>query len=303
MTARETGEGIAPGTAPEGDLHARLARKPGLPEGLCRSNFPTDRVDFRGAVARAVMASGMSDEPLPLETLHGRVRPQFYRAMPAMTGTPTMHTAPELQDAYLSLVQYLAREVLGFDVVFQDNPSLRFHFPLPMTDGFRAPDGRILSHHWDILSGDPIEQINCWLPLTRCGGSNTMQYAPWGLSQQVLLRFATGLDFDLKQLGQSRMRFFDYLCADPTLQAEVLSSCRPLEIDYGEVAMFDARLLHATEENSEATTRISLDFRLLSIPAWEKQVERFQQGQIAPCYPWQEPLKGRFYDARSAFEL
>ena len=129
------------------------------------------------------------------------------------------------------------------------------------------------------------------------------QYAPWDLSQQILVRFAAGLGFDLKQLGQSRVRFFDYLCADPALQADVLSSCRPLEIDYGEVAMFDARLLHATEENSEATTRISLDFRLLSIPAWEKQVERFEENQIAPCYPWQEPHKGRFYDTRTAFEL
>jgi hypothetical protein len=270
---------------------------------LRRVAYPTDRIDFRGAVARAVASSGMADDPLPLETLHERVRPQFLHAMPAMTGTPTMHTAPELQMAYLSLVRFLARDVLGHDVVFQDNPSLRFHFPLPMTDGFRAPDGRILSHHWDVLSGDPIEQINCWLPLTCCQGSNAMQVAPWDLSQRVILRFADDLGLDLKQFGDSRMRFFDYLCADPALQDEVLSTCRPLEIDYGDVALFDARLLHGTEENVEPTTRISIDFRLLSVDAWEKQVQRFERGQLAHCYPWQEPLKGHFYDARTAFEL
>src|SRR4029453_11166797 len=142
-----------------------------------------------------------------------------------MIGTPTSHTAPELQEAYLRLVRYLAREVLGFDVVFQDNPSLRFHFPLPMTDGFRGPDGRILSHHWDVLSGDPIEQINCWLPLTRSSGSNTLQYVDWELSQRVLLRFAEGLGFERQQLGQSRVRFFEYLCADPALQHEILPRC------------------------------------------------------------------------------
>ncbi len=287
------------------DVHLRTAleRPPSVPTGVTTVRFPTAPLDFEGEIGRALVAAGMVDDPFPLETLHERVKADFRRAMPAITGTPTMRSAPGLGRAYLDLVSYLAREVLGFDVVFQDNPSLRFHFPLPMTDGFRSADGRILSHHWDILSGDPIEQINCWLPVGPSHGTNTLQYVSWELSQRLLMDFASSVGFDRKALGSSRTRFFEYLCADPSLQDEVLADCRPLNMAYGEVALFDARLLHGTAENVERHTRISIDFRLLAVDAWEAQMVRFERGQLAPCYPWQEPRKGGFYDDRTAFQL
>ncbi len=274
-----------------------------MPGGLRCVRFPTDAIDFDAEIASALVAAGMTDEPLPLETLHERVRPEFLEAMPTITGTPTMRSAPGLQRVYEALVKHLAVEVLGHDVVFQDNPSLRFHFPVPMSDGFRAADGTILSHHWDILSGDPIEQINCWLPLGRAVASTTLQHSSWDVSHRALMRFAATVDFDRREFGRSRTRFFEYLCAHEELQRELMADWRPLDMDHGEVVLFDARLLHGTAENVEPYTRISIDFRLLGLDAWEAQVERFERGELAPCYPWQEPRKGSFYDERTAYEL
>jgi ectoine hydroxylase-related dioxygenase (phytanoyl-CoA dioxygenase family) len=245
----------------------------------------------------------MADDPLPLETLHERVRPEFLRNMHALQGLLSTQTSPELRTAYRRLVQYLAHEVLGYDVVFEEHPSFRFHFPLPLGDEFRVSGGMVLAHHSDVLYGDSPQQINCWVPVTHCRGTNAPQCAPWELSQSVLLRFAAALGFDQKVFGESRLRFFEYLRADVALQDELFTRCRPLEIDYGEVAMFDARLVHATAENTEHATRMSFDFRLLSIPTWEKQVERFARGLLTPWYPGWVPWKGSHYSAQTAFEL
>jgi hypothetical protein len=294
VTTRPTTVPDAPGATVDDRavLRASLSARPAFPAGIVAARFPVEIVRFEQAVAEALTLAGICDDPLPLETLHERVPAMFLHAMPAITDI-TVRSTPGLQDAYEELVRYLARDVLGYDVVFEDNPPLRLHFPAPRTDG------RGLPNHGDIFSGDPVEQINCWLPLGRLETTNTLRYASWELSQRALLRYAESIGFERKELGRSRTRFLEFLRAD----CELLDDYRPLQLSYGEVALCDARLLHGVAENLESGTRVSIDFRLLAVPDWHRQVDRFDQGQLAPCYPWQEPHKGRFYDNRTAFEL
>jgi hypothetical protein len=283
-------------------LRVALARESLVPNGLHRVPYPTDLIDIRGEVARALSEHGITMEPLPFESLHQCVPPKDQLPM-GISGAPTIQTAAGVRKVYLELIRYLAREVLQFDVVFEANPPLRFHFPVPMPFLFRSRKGMVLAHHSDTMVGDPFEQINCWFPLMSCRGTNTLQYASLEQSQKLLFCFAASLDFDARRYALSRARFFEELYSDQAFQHEVVQNCEPLEIDYGEVALFDARLIHATAENVGGTTRVSIDFRLLPIEAYEVLTRRFEAGDKPPNPRWSNPLKGGFYDERSAYEL
>lgn len=280
-----------------------LEREPCLTDGLSLIAYTPEVTDIRAQIAAALIDLGITSEPLPFETLHERVRPEDQQPGQGLLGAPTIQNDPAIRDSYLKLVRWLAREVLGFDVVFEANPPIRFHWPMQMPDRFRSPEGTLLCHHSDIMGGDPIEQLNGWLPLTDCRRTNALAYIPFIASQRLLIRFASRLGFDLRQLAQSRHRFYEELCTDGPFRKELLETAKPLEMDYGTVAIFDARLIHGTTENVEDATRVSIDFRLLPVTAYEVLARAWANGEKPPSSRWADPLKGGFYDERSAFEL
>jgi hypothetical protein len=289
------------------DLRHALQRPSSFPGGFHRVAYPTDRFDLRAAAAEHVAMRGYTETPLPLDDLHLRVPKEAQLTEEGPLGavsTNVNDTVPSLGHAYRGLIRYLAREVLGFDVVFEKNPFLRFHFPVRLPERYRSAKGAILAHHSDTLLGDYFEQINCWLPLSTCYGTNTLQCATLGTSVEVLSDFAAELGFDAEAYATSRQRFFEKLLADEALQERVLQSCSPLETRYSEVVMFDPRIIHSTAENTENGTRVSIDFRLLPLDVYEAYVRHFaESGQEPPEFDGMQLLKGGYYDERTAFEL
>jgi hypothetical protein len=283
-------------------LRTLLARPPWRRDGLLVISYPKDLVDIRGELARSLVERDVT-APLPFESLHRRVRPEDKLPVQGLAGAPTIQTDTRLRSVYHTFIKYLAREILQFDVVFEANPPLRFHFPMRMPDRFRSAEGILLTHHSDLLGGDPFDQINGWLPLTDCRATSALQVVPFAQSQQILFSFATRLDFDAAMFAKGRTLFYEALCEDQELQDEMLRNSRPLDIDYGEVALFDSRLIHATAENIEDITRISIDFRLLPMDAYEVLARRWAEEDRLPSARWKDPLKGGFYDERSAYEL
>jgi hypothetical protein len=265
--------------------------------------YPLDRIDVRGEVVRALFEQGVAAELMPLETMHKRVRAEDKLPVQGLIGAPTILSDSRLRTAYQALIKYLAREVLQFDVVFETNPPIRFHFPGRMPDRFRSPSGALLTHHSDLLGGDPFDQINGWLPLTDCRGTSTLQIVSFSQSQHMLARFADRIEFDAARFAQSRIAFYETICEDQAFEAELLQSSQPLDIDYGKVALFDGRLIHATAENMEDITRVSIDFRLLPIEGYEALARHWTIGEQLSSARWRDPLKGGFYDDRSAYEL
>jgi phytanoyl-CoA dioxygenase PhyH len=284
-------------------LATALEEDPSVPDGLAFVHYSSKLSDLRAHVAQGLVDRGICSEPLPLETLHLRIAPDQQQPGQGLIGAPTIQSEPALRDAYHALVGWLARHVLKFDVVFEANPPIRFHWPIPMPDRFRSPDGTLLCHHSDIMGGDPLEQVNGWLPLTDCRSTNALQYVPFSRSLELLRRFAATLSFDFDELAQSRTRFYEELCADPGFRDDLLASSMPLEIDYGTVAIFDARVIHGTAENNELTTRVSIDFRLLPVHVYDGLAKKWAAGDKSPNSRWQEPLKGGFYDESSAYEV
>lgn len=289
------------------DLRQALQRPSPFPGGFHRVAYPTDRFDLRAAAAQHVAVRDYTETPLPLDDLHLRVPQEAQLTEEGPLGavsTNVNDTVPSLAHAYRGLIRYLAREVLGFDVVFEKNPFLRFHFPVRMPERYRSAQGTILAHHSDTMLGDYFEQINCWLPLSNCYGTNTLQCATLGTSVEILSDFAAELGFDAEAYATSRQRFFEKLLADEALQERVLQSCSPLETNYGEVVMFDPRIVHGTAENIENGTRVSIDFRLLPLDVYEAYARHFaESGQEPPEFDGMQLLKGGYYDERTAFEL
>ena len=97
------------------------------------------------------MDRGFTTAPLPFETVHERLSAELDTTRPGLAHTLStrLHGAPqELRAAYLELVAFLAREVVGVDVVFEADPAVRFHVPGPMPERYRARDDhRLLTHH------------------------------------------------------------------------------------------------------------------------------------------------------------
>ncbi len=288
--------------APEGTGLA-LARPPIVSDGLLTISYPVDEFDLRRAVSDRLIDLGITAVPEPLETIHHRLPPAKQLEGQTLAGAPTIKSDSTLQALYRSLVRFLAREVLREDVVFEANPPLRFHFPMPMPDRLRAADGIMLTHHSDIMGGDPIDQINGWIPLTDCDLTAALQYVSFSTSRDCLQRFALALGNDPKQLAQSRYRFFDELLSDTSMRQRVLDEARPLRMKYGEVALFDARLIHGTAENVEDVTRVSIDFRLLPMRVYEELAPRWVAHGNQRSSRWAEPLIGQFYDELRAYEL
>lgn len=84
------------------------------------------------------------------------------------------------------------------------------------------------------------------MPLTPAFDTNTLQV----VSLEDSLRLADGFT-------QSKADLTEMNRASKTL-------ARPVEIDYGQVFVFNAKCLHGTENNTTSRTRISIDFRVLA---------------------------------------
>lgn len=288
-------------------LLEKLSRPPFLEDGFCRTTLPFDEIDIRTDVALYLLDQGFCEEPLPFETLHKRLPLDLQRSIAGKVNavsTRVYKASPQLVQNYHAIVRYLAREEFGIDFVFEANPFLRFHFPGPQPDCYRSDQGALLAHHSDLLLGDYFEQINCWLPLSRCYGTSALQCASLESSIQILNQFALHFGMGEADFSVARVAFFDLLYTDSSFHNLVVSSCVPAATRYGEIVMFDPRVVHATAENLEDSTRVSIDFRLLPLTAYEHVCDCINSGLEPPrSYEGKRLLRGEYYDSRTAFAL
>jgi hypothetical protein len=280
---------------------------PVLGDGFVRVPYSTTEFDLRKEAEKHVAESGFTTRTEPLEQLHRHVKHEDQ----ALTDGPLSKVSANVTEmvpgfgaTYRALVKHIARNVLGFDVLFEKDPVIRFHFPVAMPNNYRAEDGTLLMHHTDTIWGDPFEMINCWVPLTRSFGTAALLLAPLSESVGLLTEFISELNYDEATYVKSRKRFFQKLCTDQKFQKTMVEACKPTEARYGEILMFDPRSFHGTDENKEDLTRVSFDFRLLPLTDYEV-LERGRQetGTQAPDFGGVPFVRGGWFDSASAFEL
>jgi hypothetical protein len=281
---------------------------PVLGTGTVRIPYSTTDFDLRAEAVKHLVAGGYAENPGPLEGLHRELKLEHQTLIdgPASNSVSIniASSVPSFLETYRRLVKHLARNVLGFDVLFEKDPPLRFHFPVPMPGGYRAQDGTLLLHHTDTLFGDPFEMLNCWVPLTRSFGSATLLLAGLDESIEMLAEFCTGLGYDEAVYKKGRNLLFDALCTNESLRRRMLDRCKPADAEYGEILMFDPRSFHGTAENFEDSTRVSLDFRLIAVEE-ERALElrRLASGTKASVFAGSPLVRGGYFDSVSAFEL
>jgi len=252
-----------------------------LGEGLRLLRLPMPECDLAAEVRRLLVAKGLTKAPVDLAELHRHVPAEMQ--VPDKDGLNAVTRSFYETDAgfrarYLAIVRHLAREALGFEFLFQDTPTMRFHFPVRFIEAYRDEHGTYLGHHNDGMLGHSFEEINCWLPLTDCAGSAALQIASLPDSIRLLDEFCRPFDHDPDTFHQGRLRFVERLLKDGPFRQATLAATRPYDMRYGEALLFESRCLHATAENAEGRTRISIDFRLIPLQAYERLERVYASG-------------------------
>jgi hypothetical protein len=132
----------------------------------------------------------------------------------------------EFYELYDNFIHNEVTKLLDEPFHYQKWPTFRVHIPNDQAIHTFHSDGDPLHKH-------PPGEINFFLPLTRCYGTNTI----WVESQPMKLDF------------------------------------KPIELKYGQYSMFNGnQCMHGNKPNKTSLTRISFDFRIIPLskynPTW-----------------------------------
>lgn len=151
---------------------------------------------------------------------------------------------PKFASVYRGFLRSTIASMFSAPIYFQRIPTIRVHFP--NQEGF----GTRQSWHSDIMLGHPPGEVNVWLPLTDAIDGNTMDI----LHRADSLPLMDMVGGDFTQFGSA----FDHACK---------TVARPVVMEQGKYLMFDPRCIHATQHNKTNKTRVSMDFRVIPVPA------------------------------------
>lgn len=141
----------------------------------------------------------------------------------------------EFLKVYRTFTEEVVFPLFSNRVLIQKKPGIRI----------QPPQNRTVQYHTDYWYGHGPNVFNFWLPLVDVSQSNSLQLA--------------NLEASIKAVN-------DLLRGKPTL-AEINDKfkeiCHPVNCRYGQFTVFHSQSAHGTEPNQTATTRMSLDFRIL----------------------------------------
>lgn len=257
-----------------------LSQRSLLSEGVQKISYPLNRFDFRGEITRLLIQKGFIDKAVPLEELNTHIPYQQQvvdQNLLCKVGKTFYETSVLLRNLHFELQKYLAEEVLGFDFIFQEIPTVRFHFPVPLIEAYRSSEGVYLGHHSDTMLGHPFAEINCWFPLTECSQTNALQLSSLEDGKSILESLCQDIAYDADTYHkQGRNLFYQKLIKEDEYRQLVINSCHPVAMQYGELLLFDPRCIHGPVENKEEQTRVSMDFRIIPLESYEKMTREYR---------------------------
>ena len=266
-------------------------------------SFDTNELDFAAEVRRLLVSKGFIKTECDLVELHRNISTKDQSVDVHLLNNVTKafyETSTAFRDLYLGLIAQLASSSFQEDFLYQETPTIRFHFPAPFPDKYRDKTGRYLGHHNDGMLGHSHDEINCWLPLTDCRGSAALEMANFDESIIALKEFFRWINNDAEIYSRNgRGLFFDLMTTDQGYGARVIEACRALPMKYGELLIFDSRCLHAPAENIGDETRISFDFRVIPLSRYARRTHEFRSaGRSGRSF-----TRGDIYASKSGHEL
>lgn len=192
----------------------------------------------------------------------------------------------EQDDVFLGLYHRLIQEIIAplFEapLYFQATPTIRFHFPNQKGFDFKP------TYHSDIMLGHPPGEVNVWLPVTPAFESNSIKI----MRKSSSLRAFETFDYDFDALAgrvQESSNFFKG-CEEAS---------RTVEMGPGQFLLFDPRCIHATQHNVTNATRVSMDFRVITVEDFQRlRLEYRGTGRRRMIF-----APGHYYDDRTTDDL
>lgn len=274
-----------------------------VPNDWFIGTYPQAMYDLRTEVSRLLIEKGFLEHEVPLEELHRHLRPDQIALDDKNFNQVTLafyETSEKFRETYLELIKYIGQEYFEFDFIYQEAPTIRFHMPVPYNDIYRTKEGVHLEYHSDTMLGHPFEEVNCWLPLTSTHDTNGLQLSNLADGTKFLRSLCEDINYNADVYHRSGFDlFFMKMNSDAEFRESVTESCRALEMKPGELVFFDPRCIHGPKENKEPETRVSLDFRLVPVEAYNDLTRTYtSQGRTSRAF-----ARGDVYSSKSVREL
>lgn len=280
-----------------------LSKPSVLNDGFRKVSYPTEMFDLGSEITNLLIEKGFISEAVPLEALHKYLKPEDMVPDDLDLNPVTKQfydTSERFRDIYFGLIKHISEKFFDYDFIFQEVPTIRFHPPVRFSEIRRSNTGLLLNYHTDSVLGHPLQEINCWLPVTKCYGNNALQVSSLENGIDALSQLSKEFDFDEEVFHtQGREYMVSKMQTDDDYIKFIVDACQPVNMEYGEVIFFDPRCMHGTAENNESDTRISLDFRLIPLEAYNNLSRAYKsQGRSGRTF-----TRGDVYFSCSAKEL
>jgi hypothetical protein len=226
--------------------------------GVAVLHYDVRKYDFCGLVGDALASAGMIDRVAlaargnRLEYLHELVSAPN-QVMDSSQQSAAARVLYEMPTAFGALYERLLAEVVLPHLTigpahFQRTPTFRVFFP--NAPGYPGET----SYHSDIMIGHNPREVNVFVPLVRCEATRSLLFAELPESLELLREY----DYDFARFGLDTQN-------DPVLMERCARMCQPLQVDVGDVVVFDSRCVHAGPHNKTDLTRVTFDARVLPV--------------------------------------
>jgi len=154
--------------------------------------------------------------------------------------------------AYFNIAKEILADIVGNELVMQKNINLSIQLP--------NDSSSLLETHADTWSGGSPYEVVVWFPLVDCYKTKSMYLLPPEKSKKLSENF-----FDFA--GNTSEHLFEAISKDVEF----------IEINYGQVMIFNQSLPHGNRVNLENETRISMNCRFKSLfsPYNDKKLGEF----------------------------
>jgi hypothetical protein len=228
------------------------------PRGITTLQYDPSEYDFRSLVGDTLAAAGMIQrEELAargdrLELLHEIVAPN-HQTHDRSQQSAAARVLYEMPAAFSRLYARLLEEVVlpQIDVGpshAQITPTFRVFFP--KAGGYPGAT----SYHNDLMIGHNPREVNVFVPLVPCAETRSLLFAELPESLELLRHYGT----DMARFGHDTQH-------DQAVQQQLAALCQPLQLEVGQLVVFDSRCLHAGPANRTSLTRVTFDARLLPV--------------------------------------
>jgi sporadic carbohydrate cluster 2OG-Fe(II) oxygenase len=160
-----------------------------------------------------------------------------------------LNANPETRLSYFRLASSVLQSLVGNELAMQNKVNLSIQQPLDQSS--------VLELHSDVWTGDCPFQVVLWVPLTDSCETNAMFLLSPSESRVAYQRSREG------ELGSMA-----------EIHEAYRTKMRPIEVQYGEVLLFDSNCLHGNQLNTTKTARWSLNCRFVSLLAPSTTPER-----------------------------